>query len=276
MLVNLKEILQDARRNKYAVGAFNCYNYETVKGSIEAAQELGKPIIIAFGEKYFVNMRLEEVVALVTQIDKGSDIKVALHLDHCKSVGSIRSAICAGFTSVMYDGSDLSLEDNINKTKEIVEQAHAMNVSVEAELGSLALGAHSNEEAAEQIYTQPEEAKKFAEETVVDALAVSIGTVHGMYKGEPNINIDILRKINTLADIPLVLHGGSGTPEEIIKQCIVRGIAKINVNTEISVNVIKKIKSNLMNDPNIHFSVLSIQSKNAVKEIAKKYIQLFS
>ncbi|SNT07399.1 fructose-bisphosphate aldolase, class II [Anaerovirgula multivorans] len=276
MLVNLKEILEEARLKKYAVGAFSCYNYETIKGVMEAAEELGRPTIIAFGENYFSNMDLEEVVALVTQMNKKSSIKAALHLDHCKSIHHIQKAIKAGFTSVMYDGSDLSFEENINNTKQIVKEAHAMNVSVEAELGSLALGEHSNEEGAKEMYTNPKEAKKFVEETGVDALAVSIGTVHGMYKGEANIDIDVLEKINTLVNIPLVLHGGSGTPEEIIKKCINRGISKINVNTEISVHVMEKIKYDLAKEKNFHYSILAIQNKNAVKEVVKKYVQIFS
>jgi ketose-bisphosphate aldolase len=174
------------RQNRVAVGAFNCYNYETIKGTIEAAKELEKPVIIAFGENYFPNMDLEEVVALVTQMSKKSGLQLALHLDHCKSVKHIEAAIEAGFTSVMFDGSDLSLAENINRTKAIVSKAHSANVSVEAELGGLALGTHSNEEGAAEIYTQPEEAQRFALETGVDALAVSIGTVHGMYNGKPN------------------------------------------------------------------------------------------
>lgn len=276
MLVNLKELLEEAKLYKYAVGAFSCYNYETIKGAMEAAQELQKPIIIAFGENYIPNMDLEEVVSLVTEMNKKSNIKVAIHLDHCKSMEHIKKAINAGFTSVMYDGSNLSFEENIRFTKEVVQLAHPRNVSVEAELGSLALGAYSNEEGAKEIYTEPEEAKKFVEETKVDALAVSIGTVHGMYQGEPNINIDILEEINKLVNTPLVLHGGSGTPGDIIKKCIDRGITKINVNTEISVYVMNKIKKSLIEEKNLHFSVLSMESKEAVKEIIKKYINLFS
>ena len=276
MLVNLNELLADAKLHKYAVGAFSCYNYETIKGAMEASQELKKPIIIALGENYIPNMDLEEVVSLVTEMNKKSNIKVAIHLDHCKSMEHIKKAINAGFTSVMYDGSHLSFEENIRFTKEVVQLAHPRNISVEAELGSLALGAYSNEEEAKEIYTEPEEAKKFVEETKVDALAVSIGTVHGIYQGEPNINIDILEEINKLVNIPLVLHGGSGTPEKTIRECIARGITKINVNTEISFYVMNKIKNALIEEENLHFSVLSIEIRKTVKEIVKRYIKLFA
>ena len=276
MLVNLKELLDEAKLKKYAVGAFNCYNYETIKGAMEVAEELGRSIIIAFGENYSSNMELGEVSALVTEMSKKSKIKVALHLDHCKSAEYIKEAINAGFTSVMYDGSNLNIEENIYRTKEIVKYAHEENVSVEAELGSLTLGDCSNEEESKEMDTNPEEAKRFVEETGIDALAVSIGTVHGMYKGKPNINIDILEKINLLVDIPLVLHGGSGTPEKTIKECIDRGIAKINVNTEISVNVMDNINSHFSEENNLHFSDMSIENRKAVKEIVKKYVELFS
>jgi len=276
MLVNFKELLAEARENKCAVCAFNCYNYETIRGAIEAAAELEKPIIIAFGENYFSNMDLEEVVALVTQINRKYCTRVVLHLDHCKSVANIRKAIQAGFTSVMYDGSELNLAENIKNTREVVQMAHLENVTVEAELGSLARGIHSNEDDTREIFTNPEEAKEFVEATGVDALAISIGTVHGLYKGKPKINIDVLKKINAQVNVPLVLHGGSGTPEDVLKRCIAEGIAKINVNTEISVRVIEAIRQ-LVTGENIgHFSELSLKSKYVVKENVKKYLRLFS
>lgn len=276
MLVSLKELLEEARQEQRAVGAFNCYNYETLKGTIEASRELQRPVIIAFGENYFSNMDLSEVVALITEMSKKGNIKVALHLDHSKSPSRIKEAIDAGFTSVMYDGSHLSLEDNIEETKKIVSLAHGAKVSVEAELGSLALGDFSNEEGAEEIYTDPQEAIKFVNETGVDALAVSIGTVHGMYRGEPKINLDILTEINRLVNLPLVLHGGSNTPPEILKEAIKRGITKINVNTDISAYVMSEIKKGLMDEENLHFSTLSLRSREAVKEVVSKYIKLFS
>lgn len=275
MLVNLNELLPEAKARRRAVGAFNCYNYETIKGVTEAARELQTPVIMAFGENYLSNMELNEVVALTKQIGQKINLPIVLHLDHATSLPVIRSAIQAGFTSVMFDGSALSLEENIAQTEAVVREAHAAGVSVEAELGSVALGTHSNEIGAAAIYTDPREAKRFAEATNIDALAVSIGTVHGLYKGEPQIDIERLKAINALVPLPLVLHGGSGTPEDVIRQCIAGGIAKINVNTEISVHVMATLRDRFGREHPGHFSGLSVAAREGVKAIVKKYIRLF-
>lgn len=276
MITNINSILAEAKSKKFAVGSFNIYNYETIRGVMETIAELKQPAIIAFGEKYLKNMDLEEVAALVKLMDRGSNVSVAIHLDHCKSVNHIVQAIRAGFTSVMIDGSNLSFEENVSLTKHVVDIAHAVDVSVEAELGSISLGAKSNEDSAEQIYTDPDQAEQFVEQTGVDCLAVSIGTVHGMYKGEPKVNVEVLKNISSKVNIPLVLHGGSGTPENIIHDCIKNGICKINVNTEISMNVVENLKFILNEKKNYHFSVVSLKEKEFVKQVVKKYINIFS
>jgi fructose-bisphosphate aldolase class II len=153
--------------------------------------------------------------------------------------------------------------------------AHAVGVGVEAELGALTGGAFSNEESGEEIYTDPCEAQKFINETGVDALAVSIGTVHGMYKGTPRIDVEVLKQIAAKTSIPLVLHGGSGTPEMTIKECIRNGIAKINVNTEISLYTMENLKAILGADKVYHLSQVSLQEVGFVKEVVKKYITMF-
>ena len=178
----------------------------------------------------------------------------------------------------MYDGSALDFEENVKNTQTVCKMAHEKNVSVEAELGSLALGAYSNETDIDhgQAYTDPAKAKEFVERTGVDALAVSIGTVHGMYKAKPNIRIDILEKIAKEVSIPLVLHGGSGTPEETILKCIENGICKINVNTEISQYTVGKIAAKIAEEPNTHLSKLTLLTEEYVSEIVEKYIKLFA
>jgi len=275
MMTNLATVLNPARKGKYAVGSFNVYNYETIRGVIETGQELKLPTIVAFGENYLVNMDVDEVFALVSTMVRKVDVPVVLHLDHCKSFSNIMKAIKAGFTSVMYDGSHLPFQENIKTTAEIVNIAHAVNVSVEAELGALARGEFSNEEEAEQIYTDPKQAKQFVEQTGVDALAVSIGTVHGMYKGTPKIDVGILKEIAALVDIPLVLHGGSGTPPEIIQECIQNGIAKINVNTEISVYTVEKVQELLSSGKKYHLSNIALNEVTYIKEVVKKYMAMF-
>jgi fructose-bisphosphate aldolase class II len=275
MMVNFSQMLKEARHGGYAVGSFNVYSYETIRGVIEAGQELGCPTIVAFGESYLQNMELDEVFAVVSTMARKVEIPLALHLDHCKSFQHIVQAIRAGFTSVMFDGSSLPFEENMEKTTQVAAVAHAANVSVEAELGALAGGQFSNEEAGEEIYTNPEQAARFVQCTGIDALAVSIGTVHGMYKGTPRVNVEVLKKIAATVSIPLVLHGGSGTPEEIVRECIRHGIAKINVNTEISLYTVEKVKALLDSGTHYHLSQLAIKEVGYVKEVVKKYATMF-
>ena len=276
MMTNLKTILIPAYEKKYAVGSFNSYNYETFRGSIEAGVETGTPIIAAFGAKYLANMSLETASALVHSLAEPLDIPICLHLDHSKDMEVIFRAIQAGFGSVMYDGSALPFEENLANTRAVCRVAHACGVSVEAELGSLAAGRESHEGEATDVekYTDPKAAKKFVSATDVDALAVSIGTVHGLYKGKPNIRVDILKEIDQALGIPLVLHGGSGTPKADILQCMANGIAKINVNTEISSDAVARSAA-LLAKEKPHFSVLSLHQVDFVKETVKKYITFF-
>jgi fructose-bisphosphate aldolase class II len=276
MIKNLTDLLTPAYKQRYAVGAFNVYNYETVKGVIAYAAETNTPLIIAFGEKYLKNMSLPTVKAIVDGLTSGLEIDICLHLDHCSSLENICRAIQAGFTSVMYDGSMLSFEKNLKNTKKVCDIAHACDISVEAELGSLASGAHSHEGSAADIekYTVPALAKEFIDYTKADALAVSVGTVHGLYKGEANIRIDILEEINRLLGIPLVLHGDSGLSAGIIKKCISNGISKININTELSIHVVENTKK-LLNQNTMHYSQLSLTQIDFVKEIVEKYTTLF-
>jgi len=275
MMVNLAGVLKEAKGGGYAVGSFNVYNFETIRGVIEAGQELGYPTIVASGESYLPNMELDEVAGIVSAMSRRVDIPLVLHLDHCKSVENIVKAIKAGFTSVMFDGSSLPFEKNMEVTAQVVAMAHAVGVSVEAELGALAGGEFSNEESGEEIYTNPAQAGQFVERTGIDALAISIGTVHGMYKGTPKIDVGVLKKIAAVVDIPLVLHGGSGTPENIVRECILNGIAKINVNTEISVYTVEKLKALLASGKSFHLSQLALKEVGFVKEVVNKYATMF-
>ena len=276
MLVNLKCILDEAYKDYYAVGSFNGYNFETFKGIVEAGAETKTPVILAFGAKYLPNMSVETAAAMAKSLSEEVSIPVCLHLDHCKDQGVVYRALKAGFGSVMYDGSALPFEENLRNTLDVCRVAHACGASVEAELGSLAAGERSHEGSAGDVeaYTDPEAAKQFVDGTGVDALAVSVGTVHGLYKGKPNIRIDILNAINEKLNMPLVLHGGSGIPERDILECIRHGIVKINVNTEISVYAVDQTKLYLESAAP-HFSELSLRQVGYVKEIVKKYISFF-
>lgn len=275
MMVPLQKALADARAARYAIGSFNVYNSETIRGVIESGVEMNLPTIVAFGAGYIPNMRLKDVAALVRSMAEDAPVPVVLHLDHCKSLDVIKEAIDVGFTSVMYDGSALPFTENLANAAKVVTMAHAAGVGVEAELGGIAKGADSNEEDGSEIYTSPDEASEFVKETGIDALAVSIGTVHGMYVGEPRVDVGRLKKIAAVVDIPLVLHGGSGTPEAIIRECINNGIAKINVNTEISVHTIAGIRSVLAANEKVHLSKLCLDEIGYIKEVVKKYMEFF-
>ena len=276
MYVNFRNMLKKAYSSHQAIGSFNWYNFETLAGIADAAEKLKSPVIVSFGAKYLSNMSLETAVALTKAVAKEHSVPICLHLDHCSDKLTVLKAIDLGFGSVMYDGSKLSFDDNVMNTKEICDIAHDSNVTVEAELGSLAASESSHEGSADdkEIYTSAEDAAKFIRYTGVDALAVSIGTVHGMYKGTPNIRTDILAEINEATGIPLVLHGGSGTPEDKLIECINCGISKINVNTEISEYVISRTRDYLETE-HPHYSVLSLKQREWAQEVVEKYIRLF-
>jgi fructose-bisphosphate aldolase class II len=274
----LGPLLAGAQAGGYAVGSFNVYSYETIRGVLEAGAKGQQPVIVAFGERYLENMDFETVVGICKSVPASLNVDYAIHLDHCKSLDNVYRAIHAGFTSVMYDGSALPFEDNLANTAAVVAVAHALGVSVEAELGSLASGVHSQEREDNdtQVYTNPSEAADFVARSGCDALAVSIGTVHGAYKGEPNIQLDILAGIREAVAAPLVLHGGSGTPEDVVAACIAGGITKINVNTEISMDASARLKTFLDGAGTPHLSVISSHLVEYVTASVTGYIEQFT
>ncbi|MFP7171685.1 class II fructose-bisphosphate aldolase [Terribacillus sp. 7520-G] len=276
MLLDTKAMLQDAQKNGYAVAAFNVYSLETVQAAIAAAEAAGSPVIIALGERYVPAVDIDGFAEMVKGLARKSSIPVSLHLDHAYEKETIIRAIRAGFDSVMYDGSKHDLENNIKYTKEIVEIAHLAGVSVEAEIGSMARGAFSDEEEGTGALTDPKLAEEFVEATGVDFLAAAIGTVHGMYQGEPNIDLDLLEDIKKRVDIPLVLHGGSGTPQETIRKTINSGICKINVNTEVSIAAVKRLKSLLAKEDTMHLSVVMEAIQSEIQPVMERFIKLFA
>jgi fructose-bisphosphate aldolase class II len=278
VLTNMGPLLAAAQARRYAVGSFNVYSYETIRGVLEAGAKAQQPVIVAFGERYLENMDFVTVVGICRSVAANLDVDYAIHLDHCKSLDNVYRAIHAGFTSVMYDGSALPFEANLANTAAVVRVAHALGVSVEAELGSLASGVDSQERADndEQVYTDPAEAADFVGRSGCDALAVSIGTVHGAYKGEPHIRLEILDGIRKAVEIPLVLHGGSGTPEDVVAACIAGGITKINVNTEISMDASGRLKTFLDDAGTPHLSIISSRLIEYVTASVTGYIEQFN
>lgn len=273
MIVDLPQVLVPARRGQYAVGAFNVYNLETVDAVLAAASELRSPLIIALGERYLKNFPIQAVAAIVKTLAQDSPVPVALHLDHAQKLESIEQAIAAGFTSVMIDGSKLPLSENIAVTKRAVSLARPHGVSVEAELGRVV----RTGVAEADLFTDPQEARQFIEETEVDALAIAIGTVHGLYKGEPTLDLTRLAQIAEKVFIPLVLHGVSGLPDHLIKSAIKLGVAKLNVNTEISIQGVNAVRGFLAEkgNENTRLEELMIEARNSMVEVVKKYIEFF-
>ena len=225
-LVNTKKMLEDAKKNKYAVGAFNVHNLETLKAVAKAAYEMRSPLILQTTPGTIKHAGEDYIAAMAKVASEKYDIPIALHLDHGNSFDLVVKCIRAGYTSVMIDGSELSYEQNVELTKKVVEVAHAVGVTVEAELGSI-VGVEDDMYVKEDksAFTDPEMAADFVEKTGVDSLAIAIGTAHGMYKGEVKLDFERLKEIASLVDIPLVLHGASGVPDELVKKAIAIGMS---------------------------------------------------
>lgn len=247
-LVTTKELLLKAQKNGYAVGAFNVENMEMVQAVIEAAEELQSPVIMQTTPSTLKYADPEYFYANVAAAAKKATVPVVMHLDHGSSYELAMRAFRVGYTSIMIDGSHSVLEENIAITKEVVRACHAGNVPVEAELGKVG-GKEDDLDGGAGGYTDPEDAAYFVKETGVDSLAVAIGTAHGVYKGIPKLDIERLSKIKEVVDIPLVLHGTSGIPDEDVQECIRRGICKVNYATDLRIAFTQGVKEVLDANP---------------------------
>lgn len=231
-VVNLKEILKDAEKKRYAVGCFNVINYDSVKGILLAAEKMRSPVILGIAEIQLEDVRFESIMNILKFECKKVDVPVAIHLDHGLHRDIIDQAISLGCSSIMYDGSTLPLEENIRETQKVVKLARLKGVSVEAEVGKMTTEENASQEleqkAISTTYTNVDEAKKFVEQTDVDALAVSFGTVHGILSAKPVLDLNLLNELNKQISTPLVMHGGSGLDSTDYEQVIERGIRKIN------------------------------------------------
>ena len=239
MLISFKEILDLAEAKKFAIPAFNVYNMETVIGVIRAAEELNAPIIIQCYSRLFTNGEGYYLSPVIVAAAKAAKVPVCFHLDHGASESEVMRAVRYGATGVMIDKSTLSLEENIEGTKNVVDLCNAIGVQVEGELGHIGLAAQGDEQSVE--YTEVEDAKKFVEQTGVAALAIMVGTAHGRYKKAPKLAIDRIREIYEATAAALVLHGGSGVPDEEIKAAIDAGIRKINFGTDLCYSFLDKV-----------------------------------
>ena len=239
MLVSIKEMLAHAKENHYAIPAFDVSNYEMMRAVLDVCEEERSPALLMALEVDFWGKGRELLAAMVRAASEHYTIPVCFHFDHATDFEAIKAAIDAGFSSVMYDGSELPFEENAKRTAEVVAYAHARGITVEAELGHVGNAMVGNEKAAvfnenaEDTLTLPEEVVRFVQITDVDALAVAIGTSHGVYKSTPTLRIDRLDEIVAVCDRPLVLHGGSGTPDDQMKNAIAHGVTKINIYSDV-------------------------------------------
>lgn len=248
-LVTSKELLQKAQQGGYAVGAFNVENMEMVQAVVAAAEELKSPVIMQTTPSTVKYAGLDYYYANVKAAAEKASVPVVIHLDHGNSFDLAMQALRTGYTSIMIDGSHGSFEENIKVSKAVADACRPSGVSVEAELGKVG-GKEDNLDGGEDNpYTDPQEAKEFVEKTGVDSLAVGIGTAHGVYKGKPNLQFDILSQIREVVDIPLVLHGTSGVPDEDVKECIKRGICKVNYATDLRIAFTKGVNEVLGEHP---------------------------
>ncbi len=276
-LVPMTEFLPRAKAEGFAVGQFNMNNLEFTKAITEAAMEEQSPFIFGVSEGAMKYMGLEYTVAMARVAAEESGLPIALHLDHGSSFEVVMKCIRAGFTSVMFDGSHLPLEENIRITKKVVEAAHAVGVSVEGELGTIG-GVEDDLSVDEEdaMLAKPEEAIRFWRETGVDCLAIAVGTAHGMYKGEPRIRFEIIEEVASQIDVPIVLHGGSGVPDEAIRRAISLGVGKINVNTENQVAMTRTVREIFARDEKVYDPRKYLgPAKEAMKEVVRAKIRLF-
>ncbi|MFA6941550.1 MAG: class II fructose-bisphosphate aldolase, partial [Clostridiaceae bacterium] len=249
MLVSSKELFKAARKNNFAIPATNFVDQNSIKAYIEVAEKLNLPVILAFAEAHKNYLSFDEALLLGKYYGEKAKVPAVLHLDHGTTKELIIRAIDEGFNSVMLDASMDSFEDNVKRTKEIVDYAHLRGVVVEAEIGHVGGGEdYKSKDDSDSIYTTAEEAKKFVELTNVDSLAVSIGTAHGAYKGTPVIDFDRLKEIRNAIDTPLVLHGGSSTGDDNLERCALNGISKINIYTDFVTAALKKSQSAKFSD----------------------------
>lgn len=274
-LCSMQELLAHAERQNAAVGSFSVGNMEMIMGAIKAAEDMNTPIILQIAEIRLPYAPLPYMAPMMIAAAKQAKVDVAVHFDHGVSPGVIRQALDMGFTSIMYDGSCAPLADNIAHTRQMVELASGYGASVEAELGVIERD-EAGSTCGKAVYTDPEDARYFAEKVPVTALAVAIGNAHGHYQGKPQLRFDILEEIHKSVDIPLALHGGSGISEEEFRRCIDLGVRKINIATA-NFDAFTGAAKQYFYEPTIHkFFELSDRVVEGIYENVKKHIQIFN
>ena len=281
MLVNLKQILEIAEQEKSAIGMFNATGFDSLQAVISAAEELNRPVIIAHAEVHNVYNDISMVGPAMVAVAQAAKVPVCVHLDHGTSLDMIYKALRLGFTSVMMDASALPYEENLRLTKQITDAAHAMNVSVEAELGRLIIGEAGSGEGLvgarpEDFYTRPDEAEAFCKATGIDALAIAFGTAHGFYTSQPKLDFDVIKNCAKATGLPLVMHGGSGVSEEGFRKAIESGIRKINYYSYMSKAGYAAAREVINSGTTSYLHDVEYAAMQAMREDVKKAIKMFS
>ncbi|MBA7560194.1 Fructose-bisphosphate aldolase [subsurface metagenome] len=279
--VTTKEMLKEAQKGRYAVGAFNANNMEIIQAIVETAEEEKAPVILQASQGAIKYAGLDSIVAMVKVMAEKAKVPVALHLDHGTDYYQNIKCLRAGFTSLMFDGSKLPFDGNVKMTKKVVEMAHACDIPVEAELGQIGKMDDSDEpgvalERVKESMAVPEEAVKFVELTEIDFLAAAVGTIHGCRTPFAKLDIPRIERIRELTGVPLVLHGASGANDEEIKKGIAAGICKINIDTRIKMKFIEKMREIIKTNPEeIDPRKILGPAKEAAKEIIRDRIRVF-
>ena len=275
-LHNTKAMLADAQKNHYAVPAFNIHNLETLQVVVDTCEEMHSPVILAATPSTVRYADKDYLIALTSAAMENVDVPISFHLDHHEDVEEIETTVAAGCRSVMIDASKLPFEENIERVREVVSFAHLCGASVEAELGKL-VGKEDDlvVKDADSAYTNPEDAVKFVAATGIDSLAVAIGTAHGLYKGTPKLDFDRLKEIRARVEIPLVLHGASDVPDELVQKAISLGICKVNVATDLKIPFSDAVKKFFLahpeaNDPRKYMT----PGKEAMKAVVQHKIEV--
>ena len=275
MLVNLKEVFKYAEENRCAIGAFNTPTLENLRAVLEVAEELNVPVIIQHAEMHEKINPIDIIGPVMVALAKTAKVPVCVHLDHGEHIEYAKRCLDHGFTSVMYDGSLLPYEENVKNTRAVVELAHKYGANVEAEIGALAAreGGESNKGGA--VYTEPDEAKRFVDDTGIDALACSFGTAHGVYKEKPKLDFERIRVIRKLINIPLVMHGGSGLSADDYIKAIECGVEKINYCTYMMKAGYEALKNDVLSNNYSLFHRVINNAYLAMKEDALKAMKVF-
>lgn len=268
-LVTTEQMLLRAQAGGYAVGAFNVENMEMVMAVMEAAEELKSPVIMQTTPSTVKYAGLDYFLANVRAAAQRASVPIAMHLDHGDSFALAMQALRTGYTSIMIDGSHESFEENIRLTKSVADACAPSGISVEAELGKVG-GKEDDLDGGDGGYTDPMQAKEFAKKTGITSLAVAIGTAHGVYKGEPKLDLDRLSEIREVVSIPLVLHGTSGVPDETVADCVSRGICKVNYATDLRIAFTKGVTGFLKEQPD---AIDPKKYNKAGKEMVKEYVK---